>query len=99
MKESRAVAVMTLWLTVAFGFAGDRNWQDWIRMGHEAWGQGNQAEALRYWQLAHEDSEVAKHPLTAAALEFNLATALLWFGRAAEAEAGFRKALTLQERT
>jgi tetratricopeptide (TPR) repeat protein len=98
MKNSRAAAVIATWLTAAL-VGGDRNWEDWIRMGHEAWRAGKQAEALKCWQRAHEDSEVAAHPTSAAALEFNLATALLWFGRTVEAEAGFRKALALQERT
>jgi len=99
MMRFRATAIITTWLIATAGFAGDRNWEDWIRIGHEAWTGGNRAEALRCWQRAHEDSEVATHPASSAALEFNLATALLWFGRTGEAEAGFRKALTLQERT
>src|SRR5258708_28341705 len=99
MKIFREAVVISAWLTAALGFAGDRSWEDWIRMGHEAWATGKQAEALKCWQRAHEDSEVATHPVSMSALEFNLATALLWFGRTGDAEAGFRKALALQERT
>jgi tetratricopeptide (TPR) repeat protein len=79
------------------GFAGNQNWEDYIRMGHESWAAGKRAEALDFWQRAYQDAELAKHPETLAALEFNRASALLWFGRIGEAEAGFRKALPLQE--
>ncbi len=66
-------------------------------MGYESWAAGNRAEALDFWQRAYQDAELAKHPETLAALEFNRSSALLWFGRTGEAEAGFRKALQLHE--
>ena len=96
MKRLDAMTAICLWAAV-LGFADNRNWEDYMRMGYESWTAGKRAEALDFWQRAYQDAEVAKHPETLAALEFNRASALLWFGRIGEAETGFRKALPLQE--
>ena len=96
MKRIGAVTAICLWATV-LGFAGNGNWEDWMRMGYESWTAGKRAEALGFWQQAYQDADLAKHPETLAALEFNRAGALLWFGQAAESEVGFRKGLRLQE--
>jgi tetratricopeptide (TPR) repeat protein len=85
-----------LWLAT-LGFAGDQSWEDWVRMAYESWTAGDRANALELWERAYHDPENANHPETMATVEFNRATALLWFGRIGEAEAGFLRALTRQE--
>jgi tetratricopeptide (TPR) repeat protein len=66
-------------------------------MAYVSWTAGHRTNALELWERAYHDSESANHPETMAAVEFNRATALLWFGRIAEAEEGLRRALTRQE--
>jgi tetratricopeptide (TPR) repeat protein len=96
MKPLVAAASICLW-GAALGFGDKPNWEDWTQMGNEAWEAGKRAEALGFWQQAHRDADLGKHPETLAILEFNRANALLWFGRTGEAEAGLRTALRLQE--
>jgi tetratricopeptide (TPR) repeat protein len=96
MRRLGTVAAVFLWAAM-LGFADGQNWEDWVRMAHESWTAGNRTEALDLWQRAYQDAEASKHPDSFAVLEFNRATAFLWFGRYAEAEAGFRRALSLQE--
>jgi len=96
MRRLGAVTAVVLWVS-APGPAYNQNWEDWVRMGNESWAAGRQTDALGYWQRAYQDPERVKHPETLAALEFNRATALQWFGRIGEAEAGFLRALAWQE--
>ena len=96
MKRIGAVTAICLWATV-LGFAGNGNWEDWMRIGYESWTAGKRAEALAFWEQAGQDADLAKHPETMAAQVFNRASALLWAGQTGEAEVAFRKALRLQE--
>jgi tetratricopeptide (TPR) repeat protein len=85
-----------LWV-LTLGFAGQQSWEDWVKMAYELWTAGHRANALELWERAYHDPENANHPETIATVEFNRATALLWFGRIGEAEEGFLRALARQE--
>ena len=85
-------AAAILWIAT-LGFASNESWEDLVRMAYESWTAGHRVNALELWEWAYHDPENASHPETMAAVEFNRATALLWFGRIGEAEAGFLRVL------
>lgn len=93
----RLVTLAAISYIGTLGFAGDQSWEDRVRMAYESWTAGDRANALELWERAYHDPEKPNHPEAIAAMEFNRATALLWFGRIGEAEAGFHRALTRHE--